>query len=119
VSLFICNNGYYWYDDKADFQLHKSDCANIDENYIFWKHYTDELGNEHWIDENFDFHRNDGPAVISFYGAQFWYKHGKLHRLDGPAIISENGNEWCIDGKQINCKDNAEFLRIVKMKELL
>ena len=33
---------------------------------------------------------NDKPALINSYGAQYWYKEGKLHREDGPAIIRLN-----------------------------
>jgi hypothetical protein len=87
-------------------------------------------------------HRIDGPAIERRLGTKEWYVNGKRHRVDGPAIISANGNkEWWIDGKRhrldgpaieldscnmyfiedirIKCCSNEEFLRIVKMKELL
>ena len=50
-----------------------------------------------------------------------WYNNdGYLHREDGPAIEFYNGDkEWWINGKQIYCKDNKEFQRIMKMKALL
>lgn len=44
-------------------------------------------------------HREDGPALITTDGAQFWYKHGERHREDGPAIIMSNGTqEWWVNG---------------------
>jgi hypothetical protein len=66
-------------------------------------------------------HRDNGPSVISCDGDLCYQKQGKLHRLDGPAIIHTyiNYQEWWVDGEQIHCKDNEEFLRIVKLKELL
>tara|TARA_B110000503_G_C7114828_1_gene399881 strand:+ start:944 stop:1201 length:258 start_codon:yes stop_codon:yes gene_type:complete len=41
---------------------------------------------------------------------------GVRHRDDGPAVEYANGNkEWYYHGKHISCKDNQEFLRIIKM----
>jgi hypothetical protein len=82
-------------------------------------------GSSYWYNHG-KLHRLDGPAVIGRDGRKQWYVNGKLHRLDGPAVDNYNWDyfvlfmfEWWIDGVQINCKDNEEFLRIVKMKELL
>jgi hypothetical protein len=61
----------------------------------------------------------DGPAVEYDDGDDSWFKHGDLHRIDGPAIDWVDEKQWWIDGKRIHCKDNEEFLRIVKMKVLL
>jgi hypothetical protein len=107
------------------------------------KHEIDKYGCEFWKDDLNEFHREDGPAVIAQKGSKFWYKHGKYHRIGYPAIIWHNENEewwvdgnrhrldgpaftstnglcrWWINGEQIYCKDNEEFLRIVKMKNLL
>jgi hypothetical protein len=106
------------------------------------KHEIDECGDECWYDDNLDFHREDGPAIIWKNGNKTWIRHGRLHRkngpaaeyvngdscwyvndrlhrLDGPAMDSKYRKEWYIDGEQIYCKDNEEFLRIIKMKELL
>jgi hypothetical protein len=100
------------------------------------------LGINYWKDENGEYHREDGPALIFsatdyrwfFHGQKHrvggpavcygkneyaYYQYGKLHRLDGPAIDFPNAKQWWIDGIQIKCNDNEEFLRIVKMKELL
>jgi hypothetical protein len=69
------------------------------------------------------FHREDGPAYISWdgYGEWFrngvthrdggpayyngecehWYVNGELHREDGPALINDDGNiEWWFNGKR-------------------
>jgi hypothetical protein len=41
---------------------------------------------------------------------------GVRHREDGPAVEYANGNkEWYYHGKRIDCKDNEEFLKIIKM----
>jgi hypothetical protein len=107
----------------------------------------DQYGSEYWYDDNHKLHRDDGPALIHFTGIEYWYNHGSLHRLNGPAIISKpngdylgeyywyqydqlhrldgpavdliNSKQWYINGNFISCKDNKEFLRIVKIKELL
>ena len=50
-------------------------------------------------------------------GDKFWYLNDNLHREDGPACEWSNGfKEWYYQDKQIHCKDNQEFLRIVKLK---
>lgn len=53
-------------------------------------------GRIEYYDENGDYHRDDGPAVID--NGQFWYKHGKFHRLDGPAYSSYKEKSYWIDG---------------------
>jgi len=72
-------------------------------------------------------HRNDGPAVEYPDGSQFYWQHNKLHREDGPAYkhISKNtqGNKttslrWFFRGKQIMCKTQAEFERLLKLQIL-
>jgi hypothetical protein len=50
----------------------------------------------------------------------YYDDNNELHRLDGPAVERENGtNSWYIHGVRICVSSNEEFLRIVKMKELL
>jgi hypothetical protein len=107
------------------------------------KYIIDKLGNEYWYDDNDNYHRYDGAAIICWNGTCCWYLHGKRHRIDGPAIEYGDGDkewwdhgkrhrldgpakehicgykEWWINGEYISCKNNEEFLRIVKMKELL
>jgi hypothetical protein len=105
-------------------------------------HYDKNGYGEFWYDDNWKYHRDDGPAIIFRYGVLRWYQHGKIHRDDGPAIMKTSGcvwyqygkihrldgpanesanghKEWFINGEKIICKDNEEFLRIVKMKVLL
>jgi len=66
------------------------------------------------------FHRVDGPAIEYAYGTKIWYQNNLLHREDGPAIVYASGDKsWWINGEQIYCKTNEEFLRIVKMKAFL
>jgi hypothetical protein len=84
------------------------------------KHIVDLLGNEYWYNDNGDRHREDGPAIERCNGDRFWYLNGKLHRENGAAIEYADGHKsWWINGQKINCKNNKEFLRMVKMKELL
>ena len=45
------------------------------------------------------YHRISGPAYISAYGDEFWYKNGKQHRESGPASIYVSGEkQWIRDG---------------------
>jgi hypothetical protein len=107
------------------------------------KQVIDEFGNKFWYNKNNEMHREDGPAAEYFDGTKtwridgrlhredgpaleagngnkHWYIHGKRHREDGPAIEIYNGNKyWFINDEEIDCKDNKEFLRIVKLKALL
>ena len=54
---------------------------------------------------------------IDQFGTKRYYKNGKLHRLNGPALEFADGyKEWWINGKRIDCKDQEEFLRLIKMK---
>ena len=60
----------------------------------------DKLGNIFYINENNQYHREDGPSIESINGNKFWYKNGVRHREDGPAIEYSNGNKlWCKNGK--------------------
>jgi hypothetical protein len=38
-------------------------------------------------------HREDGPAIITKAGDEYWYYDGFPHRLNGPAITKANGYE--------------------------
>tara|TARA_R110000868_G_scaffold99024_4_gene272662 strand:- start:19250 stop:19510 length:261 start_codon:yes stop_codon:yes gene_type:complete len=61
-------------------------------------------------------HREDGPACEWSNGDKEWYLNGKRHRLDGPACEWNNGNKsWWYHDKRIECKDNQEFLRMIKL----
>ena len=67
-------------------------------------------------------HREDGPARLYKNGDEEWLQNNLFHRIDGLArIFHWNNNiiqEWWINGKKIHCKDNDEFLRIIKLKLL-
>ena len=76
----------------------------------------DGVGNKFWYNKNREFHRENGPAVEYSNGNKCWYFNGERHRQDGAAVEYTNGDKWWyINGKQIFCKDNEEFLRIVKL----
>ena len=76
---------------------------------------TNEYGTKIWRSGD-SFHREDGPAIEYADGDKQWWINGLLHREDGPAIERVNGNKaWYYRGQCINCKDNDEFLRLVKL----
>ena len=61
----------------------------------------DKYGGLFWRNEKDEFHREDGPAIITSRGDCYWFKNGKLHREGGPAIERANGDkEWWVDGKR-------------------
>tara|TARA_R110000868_G_scaffold75946_3_gene218777 strand:+ start:4319 stop:4687 length:369 start_codon:yes stop_codon:yes gene_type:complete len=65
-------------------------------------------------------HRKDGPAVDYANGTKAWCLNGLRHRVDGPAVEYANGNkQWYYHGKNIHCKNNQEFLRMVKLMVFL
>lgn len=46
-------------------------------------------------------HCDDGPAMATIHGDQYWYKHGQPHRIGGPATKMASGEEeWYVDGKR-------------------
>ena len=55
-------------------------------------------GAQHWY-QNGKLHREDGPAIICPYGDQSWYRYGLLHREDGPAVITRTYEEWRLNGE--------------------
>ena len=76
-------------------------------------------GDKIWYLNNL-FHREDGPAYEWADGTKFWYLNGELHREDGPAIEYPNGSKyWYYKNNRIDCKDNQEFLRMIKLKMFL
>ncbi len=65
-------------------------------------------------------HREDGPAIEWFDGAKYWFKNDLLHREDGPAIEYPSGSKyWYLDNKEINCKTNEDFLKMIKYRFML
>lgn len=99
---------------------------------------TNRIGHKHWH-LNGKLHREDGPAIEYADGEEWWYLNGKLHREGGPAIKYVNGDKywylnnflhredgpacesfdgykfWYYRGKPIYCRDNKEFLRMIKL----
>lgn len=47
-----------------------------------------------WRDKQGEFHRDNGPAVVSDDGCKKWYQHGKRHREDGPAMMNRDGQAF-------------------------
>ena len=59
----------------------------------------DIYGTLRWRNENWQYHREDGPALIMPNGSCVWYKNGEYHREDGPAIEYANGHkQWWVNG---------------------
>ena len=80
---------------------------------------VNSFGDKYWI-LNGLFHREDGPAIEYVSGSKKWYLNGKRHRVDGPAIEWADGTkEWYYKDKLIDCKDNQEFLRMIKLMVFL
>jgi len=77
-----------------------------------------EEGNRYWCNDNYELHREDGPAVEYVNGDRSWYRDGKPHREDGPAIdwVSNGLQEWWFNGQQFNVNSQEEFERILKIK---
>ena len=79
------------------------------------QNYENALG-RFWINDEEEYHREDGPAVIWYTGDNEWYLNGELHRMDGPAKDYENGYQaWFYHGKWINCQSQEEFERIIDL----
>lgn len=75
-----------------------------------------ESGEQSWRLDG-KLHRLDGPASIHPNGFKMWCRNGLLHRTDGPAIEWPGGTvEWFLEDKQINCKTQEEFERLMKLK---
>jgi hypothetical protein len=96
-----------WYNDKG--QLHRTDGPAVEY----------DGGSKFWY-INDQYHRENGPAIEHYDGTKEWWFNGMRHRKGGPAVeYFNNDKEWFFYGEYIHCKDNEEFLRIVKMKVLL
>lgn len=84
----------------------------------------DERGTKYYFNDETQFHRDDGPAIIHKDGSKSWYVNGEAndpknpsvffangiflwyrfnhHRSDGPSEVRPNGyKEWYEDGSII------------------
>lgn len=54
-----------------------------------------------WINPFGEYHRVDGPAIVSADGKQEWYLNGRRHREGGPSLIESGGTTtyWHRHGK--------------------
>ena len=76
-------------------------------------------GTKRWY-MNHHLHKEDGPAIEYSDGDKEWFLNGLRHREDGPAIeYGYKDKFWFYHGKQIDCKDNQEFLRMIKLMAFL
>lgn len=101
---------YYFKDDiNSKEYIDNTRCIKI-------KYYDDDI---YYVDENNDYHRTTGPAIIEhrmdynkhppeIIKTLIYYIHGKRHRLDGPAYIEHHKHQYkqnyYIDGEKINEK---------------
>jgi hypothetical protein len=77
--------------------------------------YIDEYGHRFYY-LNYEYHRDDGPAIEHVSGSKEWFQYGRRHRLDGPALEWHTGAKyWYFHGKQINCKTQEEFEDEIKL----
>jgi hypothetical protein len=73
-----------------------------------------------YYDENYKYHRLDGPASEYSDGYKWWYKNGELHREDGPAVESTKGYKYYYyNVAEINASTDKEFKQYLKMKVFL
>ena len=106
-----------FYGDKDWYKKYKSHRKNGPASIDF-------DGDQYYYIDNL-LHRDDGPAINWKYSRQ-WYKHGKIHREDGPAIIIldkdeniiEEEQQWCFEDKRIDCSNQEEFDRLIRLKLL-
>ena len=55
--------------------------------------------------------------LICHDGDKFHFLNDQLHREDGPAVEYYSGNKfWYLNGKRINCSNQEEFKRLLKLK---
>ena len=78
--------------------------------------YEYEDGAKYWYAQG-RLHREDGPAIEYPGSNKYWYSRGQFHRTDGTAIERSNGtSEWYYNGKRIECSNQKEFERLIKVK---
>ena len=66
-----------------------------------------EYGSLFWRNEKDEFHREDGPAIITSRGDCYWYINDKFHREGGPAVEWVNGyKQWWVNGKFVRREYN-------------
>lgn len=80
---------------------------------------------EYHQDENGEYHREDGPAMILSDGSLHWLIHGRRHRTDGPAIdgpslvmwyirgFSYTFDQWC---RNVGASEKEKALLLLKYK---
>ena len=74
---------------------------------------------KYWVDAENVCHRLNGPAFEHYNGTKHWMQSGKWHRLDGPSIEYRNGEKiWYYQNEKINCANQEEFERLIKLKIL-
>jgi hypothetical protein len=58
---------------------------------------------------------------IDIYGNKRWYnENGEYHRLEGPAVIIRNYfEEWWIEGKEIDCNSQRQFEEYLAQNEFI
>lgn len=84
-------------------------------NVVVGRNYDGKIMMERWLVDGI-LHRDDGPAVVSYYDdgsvrTEWWFKHGKIHRIgdhitNTPAVTKydKGGNveerTWYREGKK-------------------
>jgi hypothetical protein len=58
----------------------------------------------------------NGGELHEANGNKWWYLNDQLHRVDGPALDFPNRKEWWLNGEQIPCTTQKQFLQLMKLK---
>ena len=71
--------------------------ANITVNGVPLSH-----GDAYWLNDDGEFHRENGPAIEMADGTTIWMLRNKLHREDGPALImpTKRISYWYVNNEQ-------------------
>ena len=94
--------------------------SNKELNRIVYYYDNNIIGKEVYIFNN-EYHREDGPAIISYYThtiknticSKYYYNNGKLHNESGPAYVWYLDDEEVLEKKYyINGKCITDKLRI-------
>ena len=111
----LAKNGEH-IDDYGNIRWYKDGMVHRDNDLPACIYNNGEL---RWVQNDLIHRDNDLPAIIYKGGAKEWYQRGNLHRLIGPAYEDPGGHqEWWVNGEQIECSSNEEFLRLIKLRYL-
>jgi hypothetical protein len=81
---------------------------------------VDKWGCIRYMNENGEYHREDGPAYESKDGYKEWIVNGKHHREDGPAVEYTDGDdEYYLNDKWYPKEEWETEVVKLKLKRIL